>query len=244
MKEGQTFAHQKEAGALLEELHLKAPEHPGLFHYIIHAYDNSMLAERALPVARGYDKIAPEVPHALHMPSHIFVRLGLWPDAIDWNVRSAAAALRQPVGGATSLHYAHVLDYLIYGYLQRGQNTKAQEVVEKMQAVTNLQPSFTSAYALAAVPARYPLELGKWPEAAKLPLRTPASFPWDQYPSAEAITYFARGLGAVRSGDGQSARQALKALEKLHAQMEQSGEHYWAILIEAQRKSVAAWLAL
>jgi tetratricopeptide (TPR) repeat protein len=242
-KADRTFAHQKEAGALLEKLHAKAPEHPGLFHYIIHAYDNPMLADRALVVARGYDKIAPDVPHALHMPSHIFVRLGLWPDAIAWNVRSAAAALRQPVGDATSLHYAHALDYLIYAYLQRSQDGKAQEVLEKMNAVANFQPSFITAYAIAAVQARYPLERGRWAEAAALPLRTHGSFPWGKYPGAESITYFARGIGAARSGDTEGARQAIEALEKLHAQMVQSGESYWAVHADAQRKSVAAWLA-
>src|SRR5690606_26116469 len=140
---------------------------------------------RAVAVARDYDDIAPDVPHALHMPSHIFVRQGIWPDAIDWNERSAEAALRQPVGGATSMHYAHALDYLAYGHLQRGEDATAHEVVERMAAVDDFQPTFATAYALAATPARHPLEREAWAEAAALPTRTHGDFPWDRYPGAE-----------------------------------------------------------
>jgi tetratricopeptide (TPR) repeat protein len=243
-KSDKTFAHQKTAGTLLEQLHQKEPEHPGLFHYIIHAYDNPVLAEQALPVARGYDQIAPDVPHALHMPSHIFVRLGHWSDAIKWNTRSAAAALRQPVGNQTSMHYAHALDYLIYGYLQQGQDKKAQEVREKTLAVTNYQPGFATAYGIAAASARYPLERGNWKEAAALPLRPNGNFPWEKYPGAESITYFARGIGSARSGDPAGAREAVEGLNRLHDQMTQAGDGYWSVLADAQRKSVEAWLAL
>ena len=243
-KTDKTFAHQRSAGAMLEKLHQKEPNHPGLFHYIIHAYDNPVLADKALPVARGYDKIAPDVPHALHMPSHIFVRLGHWPDAISWNTRSAAAALRQPVGNATSMHYAHALDYLIYAYLQQGQDKKAREAVEKVRAVSNFQPGFATAYGIAAGPVRYSLERGDWKEAAALPLRSHSTFPWEKYPAAEAITYFARGIGSARSGDPSGAREAIAGLNKLHDQMEQAQESYWAVLADAQRKSIEAWLAL
>ncbi|MDX5436131.1 MAG: hypothetical protein LPK03_03005, partial [Pontibacter sp.] len=135
-KNDPTFAKNKEAGDLLEGLHAKAPDHPGLFHYIIHAYDNPVQAKRAVTVARVYERIAPDVPHALHMPSHIFIRLGQWPDAVDWNVRSADAALRQSKGEEVSMHYAHALDYMAYGYLQQGLDKKAQDVVEKMNKVT------------------------------------------------------------------------------------------------------------
>lgn len=243
-KTDKTFAHQRSAGVLLEKLHQKEPDHPGLFHYIIHAYDNPVLAEQALPVARGYDKIAPDVPHALHMPSHIFVRLGFWPDAINWNMRSAAAALRQPAGDATSMHYAHALDYMMYGYLQQGQDKKALEVLQKSSAVSNFQPTFVTAYGIAAMQARYPLERGQWKEAATLPLRTHGSFPWEKFPGAESITYFARGIGAARTGDQSSAHEAIEALNKLHDQMVQAGESYWAVHADAQRKSIEAWLAL
>lgn len=242
-KADKTFAAQQEAGALLEALHQRAPEHPGLFHYIIHAYDNPALADRAIEVARGYDRLAPEVPHALHMPSHIFIRRGYWADAIDWNARSAAAALKQPVGGHTSMHYAHALDYLAYAHLQRGEDRAAAEVAAALAEVTDFQPGLATAYALAAVPARYVLERQAWHAAAQLPAETPAYFPWQKFPGAAAITVFARGLGAARSGDIAAAKAAHAVLNDLHAALVASGETYWAVLADAQRKAVAAWIA-
>lgn len=241
-KADRTLAHQRAAGALLEDLHARAPQHPGLFHYTIHAYDNPALADRAVAVARAYDAVAPDVPHALHMPSHIFVRQGLWPDAIAWNERSAEAALRQPVGDATSTHYAHALDYLAYGHLQRGEDEAAREATELILAVDDFQPTFITAYALAATPARYPLERERWTEAAALPTRR-GTLAWDRYPAAETITHFARGLGAARTGDGDAARASIRALDSLHARMTDAGEAYWTVLADAQRKAVAAWLA-
>lgn len=242
-KADRTLAHQRAAGTLLEGLLAGAPAHPGLFHYTIHAYDNPALADRAVAVARAYDRIAPDVPHALHMPSHIFVRQGLWPDAIAWNERSAEAALRQPVGDATSMHYAHALDYLAYGHLQRGEDESARGAVERMGAVRDFQPTFVSAYALAATPARYALERDRWAEAAALPVR-PGALQWDRYPGAEAITHFARGLGAARSGDPEGARASIRDLDRLHARMLDGGETYWTVLADAQRKGVAAWVAV
>lgn len=240
-KTDKTFAHQKKSGAMLEKLHAQNPEHPGLFHYIIHAYDNPMLAKDALRVAKAYDKIAPNVPHALHMPSHIFIRLGYWPEAISWNVRSADAALKHPIGNATSMHYAHALDYLIYSYLQQGKDKKAQEVVNKMSAIQNFHPSLATAYAVAAVPARFYLERGQWKEAAALPKLPMGTLPWEKYPGAEALTHFARGIGAARSGNNTVASDAITELDRLHAKMEQTGETYWAAQTAVQRKSVEAW---
>lgn len=243
-KADKTFKHQKEAGALLEKLYAKAPEHPGVLHYTIHAYDNPMLASRAVEVARAYDKIAPDVPHALHMPSHIFVRLGLWPDAIDWNARSAAAAMRQSVGGVASLHYIHAQDYLVYAYLQQGQDKMAENVLREINTIENYQDSFASAYGIAAAQARYPLERGQWAEAAALQLRTHSSFPWDKHPWFESITYFARGLGAARSGDSGAARKAIEKLNTSYERAVNAGQNYWAVHVDAQRKAVAAWIAL
>ncbi|MBF8964531.1 hypothetical protein I0P70_14855 [Pontibacter sp. FD36] len=241
-KTDNTFARQKESGALLEQLHDKNPDHPGLFHYIIHAYDNPLLASKAVKVSREYERIAPDVPHALHMPSHIFIRLGQWTDAVDWNIRSADAALRQSSGAAVSMHYPHALDYMAYGYLQQGRDKKAQEVVKKMQAVSGYAPAFATAYALAAIPARHALERGKWAEAAALPVRSPENFTWYNYPSAEAITHFARGVGGARSGNIAVAEEALVALDKLRTQLSGSGETYWAAQAEAQHLAVQAWL--
>jgi tetratricopeptide (TPR) repeat protein len=242
-KTDNTFAKQKEAGALLEQLHARHPNHPGLFHYIIHAYDNPMLAKRAVKVSREYERIAPDVPHALHMPSHIFIRLGQWTDAIDWNMRSADAALRQSSKESMSMHYPHALDYMAYGYLQQGRDKKAQQVVEKMQGMEGYAPAFATAYALAAIPARHALERGKWEEAAALPVRAPENFAWDKYPGAEAITHFARGIGGARSGNTAVAEEAVASLGKLREQLGSSGDTYWAAQAEAQQLAVQAWLA-
>jgi tetratricopeptide (TPR) repeat protein len=241
-KADKTYAHQKKAGALLEELHTRAPEHPGLFHYIIHAYDNPELADRALEVARSYDKVAPEVPHALHMPSHIFVREGIWPDVINWNQRSAKAALEQPVGNLTSMHYPHAMDYLMYAYLQRGEDQKAKEVLELLNEVNNFQPGLASAYAIAAVQARYPLERAEWDEGAAISPDID-TFTIEQYPAAQSILYYGRGLSAARSGDLENARETIEMLDDIHTKLTEINEQYWAVLTDAQRSSIAAWTA-
>jgi tetratricopeptide (TPR) repeat protein len=240
-KGDKTFSHQKAAGALLEKLHAKAPEHPGLFHYIIHAYDNPMLASRAVTVARGYLKLAPQVPHALHMPSHIFVRLGLWSDVIEWNRRSAAVAKQLSAGKPDSLHAIHAMDYLMYAYLQQTADMKAQAVLEEINRSETYQDSFASAYGIAAAQARYFLERQQWPDAAKLPVRMHQAFPWEKYPWYESITYFARGLGAARNGMTSEVAKALEKLDAAYGRAVQAGESYWAIQVDAQRKSVAAW---
>ncbi|MEX0648550.1 MAG: hypothetical protein WEA56_13350 [Balneolaceae bacterium] len=241
-KDDQSFSKQEQAGQLLEEFHAKAPEHPGLFHYIIHAYDNPVLAEKAVDAASGYDKIAPDVPHALHMPSHIFVRLGHWQDVVDWNQRSADAALRQPVNGMVSMHYLHALDYMMYAYLQQGEDNKAAEVMEKAVALDNLQQTMAAAYAMATIQARYPLELNNWEEAASIEPRSMNTISWDTYSGAESISWFARGLGAARSGNAERAGEAIEALEGLYSKLKQEGEDYWAVLTEAHSLSVEAWL--
>lgn len=241
-KADKTFAHQKESGAMLEELIVTSPEHPGVFHYTIHAYDNPVLAERAVPVARDYDKLAPDVPHALHMPSHIFVRLGMWPEVISWNIRSADAAKRQSPPDAISLHYAHAADYLIYSYLQKGQDKKAMEVLTELNKIANYQDSFASAYGVAGAQARYPLERMQWEDAASLEIRTHKDFQWDKYPQYEAITYFARGIGAARTGNIEVAEEALAKLNALYDSTVQSGDKYWPVIVDADRQSVAAWI--
>ncbi len=224
-KSDTTFAEQKKAGAILEELHGKAPDHPAGFHYLIHAYD----------------KIAPDVPHALHMPTHIFVRLGLWADVASWNTRSAAAALKTPVKGATSLHYAHAMDYLVYAYLQIGADGKAFGALDKMNGIDNYQNSFASAYALAAAGGRYALERSKWDEAAKFSLNQLPKFPWDGHPPFEAIVWFARGVGAARSGNPGGAGKALDRLDTLHERTVESGQKYWATIVDSYRQTVDAW---
>jgi tetratricopeptide (TPR) repeat protein len=242
-KGDKTFTHQKEAGVLLENLRIKAPMHPGLFHYTIHAYDNPMLANRAMEVARAYDKIAPNAPHAQHMPSHIFVRMGLWTLSAEWNERSAEAARKQSKPGELSLHYIHAMDYLIYAYLQLAQDQKALVTQETINSVEKYQDSFASAYGIAAAQARYSLELREWEKAANLELRTHSTFPWNKYPGFEAITYFARGLGAGRSNDLIKARASIRELDRLYELTKKSGQDYWAVLVDSQRNTVAAWVA-
>jgi tetratricopeptide (TPR) repeat protein len=238
-----TYAHQKRAGAVLEARLDAAPRHPGLFHYLIHAYDNPVLSENAVDVARAYDKLAPDVPHALHMPSHIFVRLGVWPDVIEWNRRSADVALRQSPEAYTSLHHAHALDYMIYAYLQRGQDQQARAALNELLAVETYQPHPAAAYGIAAAQARYALERRQWDEAAALPLGVPDTFPWEDFPEHEAITYWARGLGAVRSGDLSTAQAVVDTLEAIHERTLEKREEYWALHVEARRTTVQAWIA-
>jgi tetratricopeptide (TPR) repeat protein len=220
----------------------KAPEHPGLFHYIIHAYDNPVLAGDAVEIARGYDKLAPNVPHALHMPSHIFVRLGFWQDAIDWNIRSAAAAKMNSLGDAISLHYVHALDYLMYSYLQQGKDNLAKDILKQVNESEH-EDSFIAAYGIAASQARYVLERKKWDQAAILPVRTHKMFPWDKYPWCESIIYFTSGLGAARINNLITANNALLKLNEMYDKTVRVGQNYWAILIDAQRKTVEAWIA-
>lgn len=238
-KADKSFTQQKEAGKLLEQLHAQSDEHPAGFHYVIHAYDNPPLADRALEAARGYDAIAPEVPHALHMPSHIFVRLGLWRETEEWNRRSAVAA-RKVSGETLSLHYVHALDYEMYATLQRAKDDRARELSEEAMTLTNVQDSFASAYGIAAMLARYPLERNDWNGAAAL--RVTTGFPWDKYPMYEAITWYARALGEARSGDLAAAKESVKKLDELHGRTVKSGQTYWAVVVDAQRQAAAAWV--
>jgi tetratricopeptide (TPR) repeat protein len=241
-KDDQSFSYQKQAGKLLEKLFQKVPTHPGVIHYTIHAYDNPLLAKRAVKAARAYDQIAPDVPHALHMPTHIFVRLGMWDDANNWNRRSGRSALKYPAGEYISHHYPHALDYLIYGYLQTAENKRAEKVLAAMNQHKGYQPSFVSGYALAAIPARQYLELRQWELAAKLPVQKPEDFPWEKFPELEAISYFAKGLGSARTTNVSDGEEAIRKLDELYRKTVESGKTYWAVLVDAQRKTVSAWL--
>ncbi|MGI9533946.1 MAG: tetratricopeptide repeat protein [Thermodesulfobacteriota bacterium] len=240
-KKDKEFKNQQKAGQILEDLHTKAKRHPGGFHYTIHAYDNPKLASRAVPIARGYDKLAPNVPHALHMPSHIFVRLGIWQDTIDWNIRSATAAEEQS-SDVMSLHYIHAVDYLIYAYLQEGQYSKAEDLLNKVNGIEIYQDSFATAYGIAAAQSRSSMERMAWDEAANLPERTHTEFPWDKYPQYEAITYYAKGVGAARSGDTESAKKDKAKLDELYVATVNNGEQYWSVIVDAQRQTVDAWI--
>ena len=238
-----SYAVQKRSGAIAAEILDEIPDHPGAHHYVIHSYDYPALAEMALETARSYGKIAPAVPHALHMPSHIFTRLGLWDESIEMNRRSADAALNHPAGNTISAHYLHALDYLAYAHLQKGDDRQARNVLEKLENLDGpVQPHVGSSYTLAAIPARIALERHRWEEAADLEPRTPANFPWDKYPAMEAISHFAVAVGAARTGQTEKAKAALDRLASLQEKTAAASE-YWATQIEVQHTSAKAWLA-
>ncbi|MET3665849.1 hypothetical protein [Caulobacter sp. 1776] len=238
-----TYAKQLKAGAILETLFAKYPDHPGLAHYIIHAYDEPALASRAAEAAKRYGAIAPSTPHALHMPSHTFTRIGDWQASIDTNLASAASA-RAAGQPADELHAS---DYMIYAYLQTGQDKAAGQLTEASVQVfsrfdpakaNGAAPASAAYYAHAAIPARYALERRNWASAAKLE-PTPSRFPY-----ADSITYFARGLGAAHLNDDAGARAAIGSLDQIHDKLTQQGEDYWAQQTDIQRRAVAAILAL
>lgn len=229
------MAHHAEAAKVLLRIHERVPTHPGATHYTIHANDVSGRADQSLDIVRAYDEIAPTVPHALHMPTHIFVRLGAWPDVIEWNRKSAAAALRFPAGDRVSLHYPHAMDYLLYAHLQRGEDGNARAVLDETLAREKYEDDFASAFHLAAMPARHAIERRAWKEAAAIAPRTPGYVPWDRYPWAEALSWFGRGLGAARVGDAATAREAEARMAELRDRATEAGEQAFASYIEIDR---------
>ena len=242
-----TYASQKHAAAILNRLLIEEPDHPGIAHYLIHSYDSAALARLGLPAARAYAKIAPAVPHALHMPSHIFTRLGLWQESIDSNIASEAAArshAAQSSPGAITQDGLHAMDYLVYAYLQTCQDRKAGAVVAQAAAATKVDfEVFQAAYAFAAIPARFALERRNWPDAAALGVR-PAGFPWGRFRYAEATTHFARALGATRIGDTALAEAEVAELADIQQALSRSKEEYpWSTVVEVQRLAASAWVA-
>lgn len=239
-----TYADRLKAATILETLFAEEPTHPGLAHYLIHAYDVPALAGRALVAARRYAEIAPDAPHALHMPSHTFTRLGYWQESIDSNLAAAAAARRQ---GQTA-EELHASDYEIYAYLQTAQDEAAARIVTSLPEIasrfdpkavlTGAGPPSGGYFALAAIPARYALERQDWQQAEQLALReTP-------FPYTDAITWFSRGLGAARLGHDAAANEAATALQRIKDRLLSANEGYWARQVEIQATAVAAWSAL
>lgn len=233
-----------EAEQILREIFEQNPYHPGAIHYTIHATDVDGRAENALDMVEAYGNIAPEVPHALHMPSHIYVRLGDWPEVIEWNINSAKSALMYPVNGAESHHYIHAIDYLVYAYLQRGEDELAESVYQEALNKERHQASFVSAFHFASIPARLAVEQKDWERAANLEPRTPDYLPWDAAPWAEGHTWFARGLGSVHTGDLESARKAEERLVELRNHAKERGDDGMAIYIETDRLVLAGWIGL
>jgi len=239
-----TYKVQREAGAIAEDVLKTIPDHPGGFHYAIHAYDFPRLAPEAIRVAKNYYKIAPEIPHALHMPTHIFTRLGYWEESISLNLRSANAALKLPVNGNVSGHYFHALDYLVYAYLQESEYDRADEIKKTLDTLSGtFQVAPQTAYCLAAIPGRLALEFQNWKEAANLSLNTHKDFPWEKFPQYEALIYFAKGIGAGRTGNIEIAQQSFQRLEQLQKSFTDTVTYkYWINQIEIQKRVVKAWL--
>jgi hypothetical protein len=240
-----TYAKQKKAAEILNRVLPNEQEHPGVAHYIIHSFDYPALASLALPAARMYARLAPASPHALHMPSHIFTRLGLWDESIASNLAS-----RQKAHDYVSAHdpemssfdELHAVDYLVYAYLQEGRDAEAKKYVDLAAAVKKIDnPNFAAAYAISAVPARYALERRKWKEAAALTV--PRNMALDNFPYAEANVHFARAIGGARSGDLAVAHDALNRLESLHQKLIDQKNAYWADQVEIQRLCAASWIA-
>jgi tetratricopeptide (TPR) repeat protein len=231
------------AGEIIGRYFDDHPEHPGLFHYLIHAYDSPELAHKAEEAARAYDKVAPETVHALHMPSHIFVRLGKWEETVEWNERSAEAALQVWDRDAhASAHYVHALDYMMYGYLQLGDEEGARHTLERVKAVDEMYPAPFAGYNLAAPQARYYLEQQKWEGAASLEPRDPDVLSWEDYPMAEALFHYARGLGAARTGNLEQAESEREHIGAAVQALRDAGDDYWAHMTEALGKAVEAWI--
>ena len=236
-----TYANQLKAGAILETLFAAKPDHPGLAHYIIHSYDVPALAGRAASAAERYADIAPAAAHALHMPSHTFTRVGMWNESVKTNLRSREVALRD----SSIAEALHASDYAVYAYLQMRKDSSAREILRGLPAlaarfdptvVSGAAPGSAGVFALAAIPARYVLERRAWNEAAGLEPKTSA------FPYTEALTHFARALGAAHVGDSARARTSIDSLEAFRARLAASGEAYWAEQVAIQRLAAMAWL--
>jgi hypothetical protein len=228
-----TYASALKAAQILEAQFVKNPEHPGVAHYLIHSYDYPPIADKGLKAAKRYAEIAPSAPHALHMPSHIFTRVGAWEDSVATNRRSAAAskAANEPGSGL------HAMDYMVYAYMQLARDKEASLVVEEAQRVKALGSAMGGPYAFAAIPARFTIERGMWKDAMQLQPRA------SRFPYTESMTYFARALGAARSGDPVAAEKDVGELARIVAALKAAKNDYWATDVEVQRLGAAAWIA-
>ncbi|TBR36959.1 MULTISPECIES: hypothetical protein [Dyella] len=229
-----THAKQKQAIDILEPLYRTHPNHPGLAHYLIHACDSAELAQRGLPAARMYARIAPSAPHALHMPSHIFTRLGLWDDSIKSNIASKNAAHAQN----DSMGELHAMDYLVYAYLQEGKDTDAQRIVDEAKGMQSLDMNnFAVAYAVTVMPIRMAVERGRWDDAAH------AAAPDGVPPSVIAIAVWSKGMGLARTGNAQGARAQVDQLRVIEKTLHDSGDDYGSAQTGVLADEVSAWVA-
>jgi tetratricopeptide (TPR) repeat protein len=241
-----TYANQLKAAAILDPVFKEQPNHPGVAHYLIHSYDFPPIADKGLDAARRYATIAPSAPHAQHMPSHIFTRLGYWQESIDTNRASVVAAkdeLRQAKLEAGSYNALHAMDYIVYAALQLVKDREARGVYDEVRRIEKIDTEhFAAAFAFTAIPARYTLERRQWAEAAELRLH-PQSLSWQKFPQAESILVFARGLGAARGGNVAGAKNEVARLEALRGTMTAAKNTYWAEQTEIQRLAVMGWIA-
>ena len=240
-----SLSNQRKAGAILSALYPNEPNHPGIVHYIIHSYDYPELAALALPAARKYASIAPSSAHAQHMPSHIYTRLGLWDECINSNLASTSSARCYAETAGIKGHWdeeLHAMDYLVYAYLQKGDNKLAKEQCEYLKTILEVYPvSFKDAYAFAAIPARYLLENKIWKEAASLKIH-PVNFPWEKFPWEKAIIHFTRLLGSVHIGHIDSAMAELKNLNTIYDTLTEQKDSYKANQVKIQIKTAEAWI--
>lgn len=234
----QTYSNQLRSAAILEKVFAAQPHHPGAAHFLIHAYDFPAIASRGQDAAKRYAAIAPAAPHALHMPSHIFSRTGDWRDSIETNARARAVAKLD------NDHY-HALDYMMYAELQLARDAEGQKLLDTIATAPKPKLQVRQvAYASAAMPARFALERGDWAAAARLELHPArADFPWGNFPEAEAVNAFARGIGAARSGNPGAARNELERLTKLREAMVAQKKAYWADQLDVQVAAISAWVA-
>src|SRR4051812_42400903 len=228
-----SYANQLKGAAILEPIFERQPQHPGVAHYLIHLYDYPPIAEKGLKAARLYAKIAPDAAHAQHMPSHIFTRVGYWQESIDSN----AVAARVAKSGSDFHDQLHAMDYQVYAYLQLGQDAKAKAVLEDMNTVKGFTETFLPGpYALAVSPARYAVERGDWKAAAALAVRP------NPLPHVQAMTHFARALGAARSGNPEAAKADIAKLTELRDKLIAAKDGYWSEQVDIQAKVASAWL--
>ncbi len=229
-----SHAKQKEAAAILEPLFRKYPQHPGIAHYLIHACDNAEMARQGVAAAKAYSQIAPSAPHALHMPSHIYTRLGMWDESIASNLAAQKAAREQGDKGEE----LHAMDYLVYAYLQLGRDTEAARVLDELRAMSGLDGSdFKMGYAASAMPARYTIERRQWSDAAHLVPVDGAS------PQVSAVTLWTRSVGLARSGKPADARQEIEKLRSAYEKLRAPGDDYWATQAHVQMNEALAWVA-
>lgn len=239
-------AHGDRAAALLLPVYERNRDHPGAMHYLVHANDVPGREREFLDIVRKYDSVAPRNPHALHMPTHIYTRLGEWDDVIRGNLLAAEAALEQPAGDQGQYvwdEFPHAIEYLVYAYLQQGADAKAAAQVKRLQETRQLEPTFKTAFHLASTQARLALEQRDWRAASELVPRTPSTLDWDRFPWPEAVTWFARGVGAARTGRLNDAQAAIDRLAKLENASTAAGEVLFARSIRILRLATGAWRA-